>query len=270
MSFDFDLRVQLSCDREKSETLSKWRQAAQNFKEAYGLAFASEISKIHLLLGLDVSSQVWDQMPPLNLPWENVHFRPQQHQARSFLEEYGPEGGLHGAQRSYDPIPWKETSGVKTFWFLESIMQAGNSVQVEAGVACDRFMYVEHALGIPPSYAYRIQCLERFWKYRVGFCASQKSAQHQSVIMFMVTARSIILVVMVVINTTKSHWRVFQGLLSYWCGTAFSPTPTSRLKAWRAEQRRWGPSWMRVSNFKTFWRARRGRGSESKLLVLTA
>lgn len=58
MSFDFDLRVQLSCDREKSETLSKWRQAAQNFKEAYGLAFASEISKIHLLLGLDVSSQV--------------------------------------------------------------------------------------------------------------------------------------------------------------------------------------------------------------------
>lgn len=58
MSFDFDLRVQLSCDREKSETFSKWRQAAQNFKEAYGLAFASEISKIHLLLGLDVSSQV--------------------------------------------------------------------------------------------------------------------------------------------------------------------------------------------------------------------
>ena len=41
-------------------------------------------------------------------------------------------------------------------------MQAGNSVQVEAGVACDRFMYVEHALGIPPSYAYRIQCLERY------------------------------------------------------------------------------------------------------------
>lgn len=142
--------------------------------------------------------------PPFNLPWENVHFRPQQHQARSFLEEYGPEGGLHGAQRSYDPIPWKETSGVKTLWFLESIMQAGNSVQVEAGVACDRFMYVEHALGIPPSYTYCIQCLERFWKYRVGFCSSRKSAQHQSVIMFMVTAHSIILVVMVVINTTIS------------------------------------------------------------------
>ncbi len=61
MSFDFDLCIQLSCDREKSGTLSKWRQAAQNFKEAYGLAFASEMQD--LLLSLDVlwwfvSSQV--------------------------------------------------------------------------------------------------------------------------------------------------------------------------------------------------------------------
>ena len=78
-------------------------------------------------------------------------------------------------------IPCQGISGVKTLSFLESIMQAGNSVQVEAGVACDRFMCVEQSVGIPPSYAYCNQCLERFWKYRVVFCSSQKSAQHQSV-----------------------------------------------------------------------------------------